>query len=345
MTLDFVVIGTVIATIIVAILRASAPIILAAMGGLISELAGAVNVALEGIMLIGAFFGVVVSAYAPAWFPDAPAWIYPWLGCLAGLVAAIALVGVLAVFHLEFGADLIVAGIGINILAAGLTVFLLVHVAGDKGSTANLASYALPSIRIPFADEVPILRVLLNGEALAGHHILIFGAFLSVAVVSVLLFRTVFGAHLRAVGENAEAALAAGIPVKRIQYLAMLASGFLAGLGGVYLSMGYLTLFQADMSAGRGFLALAAIFLGGRRPLGTLAASVLFGASSVLAAQLGVLAIPSQIVFMIPPLITIAAMVFFNYRSELANKAKVRNAARKISADLAKKQILLGATK
>ena len=117
------------------------------------------------------------------------------------------------------------------------------------------------------------------------------------------------GAHLRAVGENPEAARAAGLPVVRLQYTALALSGALAGVGGLYLSMGYLSLFQADMTGGRGFLALAAVFLGARRPLGTLAAALLFGAASVAAAQLGLLEVPTQLVHLLPPLVTLLTLV------------------------------------
>ncbi|SCB39157.1 ABC transporter permease [Rhizobium hainanense] len=306
--------GTLFGTLIAAILRASTPIILPALGGLVSDLAGSVNVALEGIMLIAAFFGVVASAYSAIWLPTVPTWIHPWVGLVAGLSAGVLVAGLLAMFHLELGADLIVAGIGINILAAGLTVFLLVSITGDKGSTATLTSFALPSLHIPFVDRIPVLDTILNGDGSAGHNIIVYVSLLAAPALAWLLYRTRFGLRLRAVGENRDAALAAGISVKRMQYAAVLLSGLLASLGGIFLGMGYLTLFQADMTGGRGFLALAAVFLGGRRPLGTLVAALVFGASTVFAARLGAYEIPSQVVFMIPPALTIIALVFFNIR-------------------------------
>ncbi|MBB3612506.1 ABC transporter permease [Rhizobium sp. BK602] len=327
MSTEFVLWGTFLGTLLAAILRASAPIILSAFGGLISDLAGSVNIALEGIMLVAAFFGVIASAYSAIWFPEAPLWLHPWMGCLAGLIAGTVIAGVLAVFHLELGADIIVAGVGINILASGLTVFLLVSITGDKGSTATLTSYALPSLHIPFVDHVPIIGTILNGDGLVGHNIVVYAALLATPLLSLLLYRTRFGLRLRAVGENPDAALAAGISVKRVQYSALLLSGLLASLGGVFLSMGYLTLFQADMTGGRGFLALAAVFLGGRRPLGTLVAAVIFGASTVFAAQLGSYNVPSQVVFMIPPALTILALVFFNIQQRRRVAKRIARAA------------------
>ena len=297
-------------------LRATAPILLAALGGLVSERAGVINVGLEGLMLVAAFFGVIGSAYAPHWWPGAAIWVYPLTGAVLGLLASLVLALVLAVVHLELGADLIVAGIGINLLAAGITVFSMVAITGDRGSTAGLASWVLPSIHVPGLAHWPLADAVLNGDGGRGHHVLVYGAFFAVAGVAWLLSRTRFGLRLRAVGENPDAARSAGIAVRRLQYAALALSGVLAGLGGLYLSMGYLTLFQADMTAGRGFLALAAVLLGGRRPLGTLGASLLFGGASVAAAQLGLLNIPTQLVYMIPPLATVLAMVVFSRRRE-----------------------------
>lgn len=327
MSTELVLWGTFLGTLLAAILRASAPIILSAFGGLISDLAGSINIALEGIMLVAAFFGVIASAYSAIWLPGAPLWLHPWMGCLAGLTAGVMIAGLLAVFHLELGADIIVAGVGVNILASGLTVFLLVSITGDKGSTATLTSYALPSLHIPFVDTIPVIGTILNGDGSAGHNVIVYAALLATPLLSLLLYRTRFGLRLRAVGENPDAALAAGISVRRVQYFALLLSGLLASLGGVFLSMGYLTLFQADMTGGRGFLALAAVFLGGRRPLGTLTAAVVFGASTVFAAQLGSYDVPSQIVFMIPPALTILALVFFNIQQKRRIVRRITRAA------------------
>ncbi|MBC3919301.1 ABC transporter permease [Undibacterium sp. CY18W] len=314
MSFDAIALATFAATMLVAVMRASTPIVFAALGGLISDLAGSINVALEGIMLVAAFFGVIVSVYCQTWLPGLSPWIYPWTGAFAGILAALLLTGVLAVFHLELKADLIVAGIAINILAAGLTVFLLVSIVGDKGSTASLNSPGLPLIHIPGLAGVPPLDVLLNGDGGQGHHVLLYLALASVVLVRLFLGRTQYGTWLRAVGENRDAALIAGIPVKRVQYLGFFLSGFLASLGGIYLSMGYLSLFQSDMVAGRGFLALAAIFLGRRSAPGTFIAACVFGASSVLATQLGMFKIPTQLVYMIPPVITVIVLVFAGMR-------------------------------
>jgi simple sugar transport system permease protein len=296
---------------LLAVLRAATPILYAALGGLMSELGGKINVALEGLMLVAAFTGVIATIFAP---PGLAPVLLPWWGAGAALLAALLLAALLAVLHLECRADLIVAGIALNLLAAGLTVFLLAELAGDKGSTASFATPALPSVRLgPVQDWAP-LELLLGGEGGRGHHVLVLVAPLLALCMWLFLAHTRPGAWLRAAGENLEAAHAAGIPVRRMQYLALLCSGLLAGLGGVYLSMGVLTLFQADMTAGRGFLALAAVFVGRRSLGGTCCAALLFGAAGVLATRLGTFDVPPQLLVMLPPAVTIAALALPGWR-------------------------------
>jgi simple sugar transport system permease protein len=297
------------ASLALATLRSLAPVLLAALGGLVSSLAGCVNVALEGLMLVAAFFAVMGAWVAQRCCPGLAGWACAWIGCGAGVAAALACAGVLAVFHLEWGADLIVAGIAVNLLAQGLTVFLLQAAVGDKGSTAAIATPALPSLHVPGLGGVPALDLLVNGEDGRGQHVLVLAALACALALPVLLARTRFGLRLRAVGENEHAARGAGVAVKATRYRALLAGGALAGLGGSYLSLGYLTLFQADMSAGRGFLALAAVFLGRGRVLGTFAAALLFGAASVLATRLGARGLSVHATAMLPPLVTIATLV------------------------------------
>jgi simple sugar transport system permease protein len=320
------------AAFIATILRVSTPLILAAMGGLLSELAGVINIALEGIMLIAAFFGVAVSALGPQYLPGLPLWVYPWLGAGAGVLAGVFLAWLIAVFHLELGADIILAALGINILAAGSTVFIMFALTGDKGSTSTLASLAMPTVVIPFVNNIPVLNQILNGENLTGYNIMTFVAFLSVGLVWIFLYRTPLGTHLRAVGENADASASVGIPVKRVRYIALLLSGVLAALGGINLSMGYLTLFQANMTAGRGFIALAAVFLGNKNPIGTLIAALIFGAAGALEAQLGTLNVPSQLITMIPPVVTIAALVIYNVRRQALVRANARRFQERMQA-------------
>ncbi|MBO9361403.1 MAG: ABC transporter permease [Thermoflexus sp.] len=278
------------------ILRVTTPILLPALGGLISELAGVINIALEGTMLVAAFTGVVVSAYTGS----------PWLGLLAAMLASLLFAFLLAFFHLNLKTDLILTGLALNLLASSGTIFLLFTLTGDKGSSSRLASLTLPALDVPALASVPVLGPILNG-----HNLIVYLAFGLVPLVWILIYRTPYGMHLRAAGAHPEAAASAGLNVRRIRYSALLLSGLLAGLGGVYMGMGYLQLFQRDMTAGRGFIALAAVFMGRRHPVGTMLAALLFGVAEALANQLGNLRIPPQWVQMIPYLATVLALAIY----------------------------------
>ena len=283
-------------TFIAALLRVSTPIVFPALGGLISELAGVGNLALEGIMLSAACAGVLISAYTKS----------EWLGLVAGITMSTLLALLLAAFHLELKADLVLAAIALNILASGGTIFIVFLLTGDKGSTASLISGQMPFVDIPIIKDIPVLGPILSGQNLLTYVMLI-----ATALVALFLYRTRIGVHLRAVGENPDAARSVGINVKFMQYLALGMSGFLAGLGGFYLSMGYVKFFARDMTSGRGFIALAAVYLGAKRPVGTLIAGLAFGAADALSIQLGNLKIPTQLVQMIPYVATLIALVVY----------------------------------
>ncbi|MEN4041093.1 MAG: ABC transporter permease [Anaerolineaceae bacterium] len=319
MTIDVVFRGIFSALFLASVLRISTPLILPALGGLISDLAGSINIALEGIMLVAAFVGVVVSAYTQNWL----------LGVLSGIASGMMIAGVLAFFHLYLQTDIILAGIAINILATGGTIFLLFILTGDKGNSATLASLSVPDIHIPLIREIPFI-----GTVVSGHNIFVYLAFILTAAVAIMLYRTRLGVHIRAVGENPVAANSVGINVRRTQLIALLLSGFLASLGGLVMSMAYLTLFQREMTAGRGFIALAAVYLGGRKPLGTLLAAILFGLADALSHQFGSLRIPSQLVQMIPYFATIIALVAYSLRQRAIFKERARKFQRQHAAEL-----------
>ncbi len=285
------------------VIRISTPIIFPALGGLIATNAGVPNMALEGIMNIGAFTGVIVSAYTGN----------VWIAILAGIVAGILVALILGFFHLYLDTDLFIAGLGINLFATGSTVFLMYILTGDKGNTTTLKSLSVPELHIPLLKDIPYL-----GEILSGHPAFTYIAFALVIVVYLFLYRTRFGTHLRAVGENPEAATTLGINVKTTRLIALGISGAFAALGGMNLSMAYLQLFQREMAAGRGWIGIAAVHLGARKPVGTLLASMLFGFADAIANQLGSLNIPSQLVQMIPYLVTVAALALYTVQQKRA---------------------------
>lgn len=288
------------------VLRVTTPIIFAAMAALITNKAGVMNIALEAIMLFGAFFGTVVSA----WTQNA------FFGVLAAIGAGIILSMLMAFFAFRMKADLILTGIALNTFASGSTVFLMYMVCNDKASTSGLPSCNVPSIDLPLIKSIPVI-----GEMISGHNLLTYLAFFSVIVVWILIYKTPLGLRIRAVGENAHAAESVGIKVMNVQFIALFLSGIFAGLGGAFMSMGYLSFFSRDMIAGRGFIALAAQNMGGAAPLGTLIASIIFGITDALSNMLQTLNVPAELVQMQPYLLTIIGLVIYAVADNHRNKA------------------------
>ncbi|MCD9023593.1 ABC transporter permease [Cohnella silvisoli] len=278
------------------VLRVMTPILFAALGALISNRAGIINIGLEGIMLVSALTGVVVSAYTHS----------AWVGLLAAAMGGTLIAGILAFFTLQFKTHIILGGIAINLFASGGTVFILYLLSGDKGSSTSLPSKVLPSIDIPLIKDIPVL-----GPILSGHHVLTYAAILAVFVVYYLLNKTPLGLRIRSVGENPHAAQSVGVSVMKTQYIALLLSGFFAGLGGAYMSMGYLSMFSRDMTAGRGWIALAAEAMGRGTTLGTSLTSLLFGAADALSNALQVLKIPAELIGTVPYIATLVGLVVY----------------------------------
>lgn len=285
------------------VIRISTPIIFPAMGGLVATVAGVPNMALEGIMNVGAFTGVMVSAYTGS----------VWLAIFAGILAGVLMALLLGAFHLHFKTDLFIAGLAVNLMASGGTVFLLYVLTGDKGNSSTVKSLSVPELQIPLIKDIPVI-----GEIFSGHPIFTYLAFLSVFLVYIFLYRTRFGTHLRAVGENPEAATTLGINVNRTRMIALAISGVFAAIGGMNLSMAYLQLFQREMAAGRGWIGIAAVHLGTRKPVGVMLASILFGFADAISNQLGSLNIPSQLVQMIPYATTIVALAVYSVQQRQA---------------------------
>jgi len=251
-------------------LRLATPLVLAAIGGLYSERAGVINIALEGLMLAGAFTAASVTFYASS----------PWIGLGAAIVAGVAVAMIIALACIRFKADQVVTGTGINIMFLGLPAVLSGALFLSSGSTPQIAKeHLLPNLNrfLPFMPEWRIFTDV---------SIITLVALIVVAITWYVLYRTPFGLRLRAVGENPEAADAAGVSVNKIRYIGVILSGVLAGAGGAYLSIGQSSLFTRNMTAGRGFIALAALIFGKWRPVQTMLACLLFGFADALTIQM-----------------------------------------------------------
>ncbi|BCU82030.1 ABC transporter permease [Polycladomyces abyssicola] len=282
----------------------STPLILAAMGGLYSERSGVVNIALEGLMTIGAFAAAVTTIFTGN----------PWLGLLAAMVAGILFALPHAVASITFKADQVVSGVAINFLAFGLSVYLVKHLYNGEAQTP-VVQETLSRMPIPGLNSIPVI-----GPALFNAFPTTYLAFVIVAASYFILYYTPFGMRLRAVGEHPKAAETAGVSVIRMRYVAVMISGALAGLGGAGLSIAIGSEFNQSTVAGQGFIALAALIFGKWHPLGAFFAALFFG-FAVSLALIGQLFgwtqyVPSEVLNMLPYVLTILALAGFVGRAE-----------------------------
>lgn len=281
------------ATLLNSTFRFITPILLAALGGLICERAGVFNIALEGLMLWGAYFAVVGSYFSEN----------ALVGVLFGAAMGVLLAAVFGVIVIPLKGNMIVSGIALNLLVAGATIFLLRAMFGVKGAFQDPRVQGLGKLNIPGVEGVPVL-----GPILSGHSWLVYASWLLVALTYVGLFHTAAGLRLRGVGEQPEAASTLGVNVNWMRFGAILISGGLCGLAGAQLSLGQVTLFVENMSAGRGWIAVVAVMLGQAHPIGVLLASILFGFADSIGFRLQAYGLPTQFTGMVPYLVTLAAL-------------------------------------
>lgn len=284
----------IITAILASAFRLATPIILSALGGTFSERSGVVNIALEGIMIVGAFFTILVTYYTSS----------PWIGVLAAIITGMLTSLILAFLAIHLKGNQVVVGTGINILAMGLTAYILEFVWHRSGSTPSVGA-ALTSNPFKFLEGIPLL-----GPLVSQFTPFVYLALFLVAVSYVVLYKTSFGLRVRAVGEHPKAADTVGINVYKIRYICVLISGALAGLSGAAMSIGTVSLFREGMIAGKGFIALAAMIFGKWHPVGALLASLFFGITEAIQIQAQTLGInlPTEILQMLPYVATLLAL-------------------------------------
>jgi ABC-type uncharacterized transport system permease subunit len=262
---------------VAATLRYATPLIFAAIGGLYCERSGVVNVALEGMLLTGAFFGIWAVDWADSWAGGA-AWV---IGLLVAAVAGMLLASIHAIWAIHLKVDQIISGTALNFLALGVTGYLFIQKYGDSGTPGNIDQYGIPDVHIGFIKNWYFI-----GPILGQLNLMIWLSFVLLVGTYVIVFRTPFGLRLRAVGEHPRAADTVGISVYKMRYIAVIASGGIAAMGGAYLSIGFVHSFNEGMTNGTGFIGLAALVFGKWRPFPTWGATLLFGFSSALADRL-----------------------------------------------------------
>ncbi|MDU0349402.1 ABC transporter permease [Actinomyces sp. MRS3W] len=284
-------------TILSSTLALSVPLVFGALAGVVGERSGTINIAIEGQLLGGAFLGAVVASIAKT----------PWAGLVAAPFAGILVALLLALFGLKYRVNQIVVGVVLNVFVSGLTSFLFSTVLTDNPSGLNTAM-RLPTLPIPVLSQIPLI-----GPVLFRQTILVYLMYVAVAVLSFMLFRSRWGLRMRACGEHPRAADTVGINVMRTRVNNLMLGGALAGLGGAFFTIGSGLAFTKDMSAGNGYIALAAMILGAWNPVGALYAALLFGFATSVGQTLSVIGspIPANIILMIPYIVTVFAVAGF----------------------------------
>ncbi|WP_235001719.1 ABC transporter permease [Arcanobacterium ihumii] len=283
---------------LVSTIAISTPLIFGALSGVVCERVGVVNIAIEGQLLFGAFAGVVAASF----FKNA------YAGLIMAPLAGAFVGALLALFSVKYGVDQIIVGVVLNVLVLGLTTFFAGTLLSKNAAIFNTNQYSLSPIRIPLLADIPVI-----GPALFNQTVLVYLMYIAVVALTIFLFRSRWGLRLRACGEHPRAADTVGINVNRTRFRNTVFGSSLAGLGGAFFTIGAGLAFTDNMSAGNGYIALAAMILGKWHPLGAVAASIMFGFAKAFALLVPNLtnAIPSQVVNMIPYVVTIIAVAGF----------------------------------
>ena len=282
------------------------PFLLAAIGGLFTELAGVLNIALEGLMLIGAFFSVVFAAATGSLL----------LGIILGIGAAVLMAYVFGAVSLRLRANIFITGLATNLFASGITVVLAFQIFGNKGVVRFENLPDLPVLRVPALEGIPVL-----GDLLFGHNIFVYLSWIAVIITAVVIYKTPFGLRIRGTGHNPATISSLGLKPRRYQLYGICISGFTCGLAGAMLTLN-MGAFVPEITSGRGWIALVAIYLGNKTPLGILIASFVFGfAESFSNFAQGLINIPADFILAFPYIITVVAMIGYSiWKYYRANK-------------------------
>ena len=290
-------------------LRSATPVILAAMGGLLTEHAGIMNIGMEGMILMGAFVAVAFS------FTLSSAAMGVLMAVLIGILVGL----FFALFVVKFKSDEFIIGMALNTFAAGLTVYLLRSIFGVKGTFSDAGIVSLPTVHLDFLDHIPFLGTLLNDNS-----IFVYITWILVFVTWVFLYRTPYGFWMRAAGEHPESLETAGISPVKMKFLASILCGIFCGFAGAHLSLGYLTMFTEGMSGDRGFVAFACVIFGMANPPKVFLAALLFGFLQALGLRLQSVGVPADLTSIIPYAATVLMLVYIVVSGERKRKNRVK---------------------
>ena len=289
-------------------LRTATPVILAAMGGLLTEQAGIMNIGMDGMILTGAFVAVAFSFFMSS----------AGLGVLAAVLVGIVIGLFFALFVVKLKSDEFIIGIALNTFAGGLTVYLLRSIFDVRGTFSDAGIVALPTVHIDFLDSIPLLGPLLNDNS-----IFVYLTWLLVLLTWIFLYRTPYGFWMRAAGEHPQSLETAGIDPQRMKFLASVLCGVFCGFAGAHLSLGYLTMFTEGMSSSRGFIAFACVIFGMANPPKVCLAALLFGFLDALGLRLQSVGVPSDLTATVPYIATVLMLVYVVVNSDRRKKKKI----------------------
>lgn len=280
-------------SLIYATIRSATPIIFAALCASITQQANILNIGTEGIMLIGAFTAVAVSFLTGSWL----------LAIVVAMLAGVLIAMVMAVGHIKYGAEICAIGMGVNLFAIAITKYMLKSLSGQRGSFSDPKIIGIPKVHMDWLDNYPRLSAVFNNWSVTEWF-----AIVLVILITFFLYKTVWGLRLRAVGQFPLAAQTAGINVNAMKYQAIALSGLIGGLAGAHLSLGYSKLFAENMTNGRGFMGVAAMFFGGAHPVLTSIGCLVFGFADSVGARLQSYGVPSQFVLLMPYVVTVVVL-------------------------------------
>lgn len=284
-------------------IRLGTPIVLAAMGGLLCQQSGILNLALEGKMLLGAFIAIIMAYFLHN----------SYLGILVAMIFGGLLGLVFAFLYHRYKVDLIILAIAINMIILDLTVYLMRIMFGQVGTWTDPSITQIPAIDIPLIKDIPIIGQIINGQ-----NMIVYFSWFAVIVIYITLYHTKIGRHIRAVGENREAAETVGINSNLIQTVILFLAGMLAAMGGAFLSVGHLTLFTRNISNGRGWTAIAAVLFGVKHPVWTFLASLFFGVAAALAVRIqNVTNLPPTFAQLLPNILTLIVLIIAALREKI----------------------------
>ncbi|MEA5050776.1 MAG: ABC transporter permease [Oscillospiraceae bacterium] len=289
------------------VLRMMTPITFAALAACIGRQSDIMCIAYEGMMMFAALGGALGSAFTHSLL----------LGSLIGIVSGMAIAMIFAYFVLYLDTRPMLIAIALNTIGTAGTIYILYLLTGRKSDSLTMSSLTFPDVTIPFIKNIPFL-----GDVLSGQNVLTWLAIVMVFVVNALIYKTSFGLRMRSVGQNPSAAVSLGINVRRTKFIAMTMSGFLASLGGLFMSMAYMPYFTKNMVAGRGFMALAACNLAAGRPLVAFLAAIVFGMADSIGNISQAFRLPAQFAASIPYLVTIIGLCFMGVGENKVKKAK-----------------------